>query len=390
MEASLVKFGDIAEFKNGINFNKDNFGTGIPVINVKDFQDYSYPKYEEIKEINPEGIVKKTNILQEGDVIFVRSNGNRELIGRTLLIKNLNKRKITHSAFTIRARFSSPKVNPIFYSYVFKSDLIRKSLSAQGVGTNISNLNQQILGDLLVPLPSLSMQNEVVEILEAYDNLIENNNRRITILEDMAQSLYHEWFVNFRFPSYQDCKFKESPIGLIPEGWEVAELGSVVDIQWGDTSTTKKSYVKEGYLAYSAAGADGKLDHYDFDRDGVVISAIGANCGITWFAMGKWSCIKNTIRFWAISDKVSTEYLYYATKSKAFWPKRGAAQPFISQGDAKKTKILIADDITNMKFTGFVISVLSQIEILSKKNIYLKNQRDLLLPKLISGKLKIN
>lgn len=111
------------------------------------------------------------------------------------------------------------------------------------------------------------------------------------------------------------------------------------DVQWGDTNKTKASYVPEGYLAYSASGPDGFLDSYDYDREGVVLSAIGANCGVTYFAEGKWSCIKNTIRILPKEGLSDAAYFYYLSKTPNFWPKRGSAQPFISQTDIRELEV---------------------------------------------------
>ncbi|MBI1263178.1 MAG: restriction endonuclease subunit S [Alphaproteobacteria bacterium] len=117
--------------------------------------------------------------------------------------------------------------------------------------------------------------------------------------------------------------------------WKRAMLGEVADLNWGDTKTTKAAYVPEGYTAFSASGPDGFLPYHDYDRTGVVLSAIGSECGKTWLARGKWSCIKNTIRYFSKSKEVDTEFLYWATRSSDYWPKRGSGQPFISQGDAR-------------------------------------------------------
>ena len=127
--------------------------------------------------------------------------------------------------------------------------------------------------------------------------------------------------------------------GEWPEDWKRAALGTVADVNWGDTSVTKASYVQNGFRAFSASGPDGWLPYADFDRVGVVLSAIGADCGKTWLAKGKWSCIKNTIRFWATDPEVDTEFLYWLTRDPAVWPKRGSAQPFISQGDARNLEV---------------------------------------------------
>ena len=120
---------------------------------------------------------------------------------------------------------------------------------------------------------------------------------------------------------------------------QIFTLGDVADVSWGDTSTTKKSYSSSGFDAYSASGRDGLLPYFDYDRTGVVISAIGAECGKTWLAKGKWSCIKNTIRMWSTSPLLDTEYLYWISLRQNFFPIRGSAQPFISQGDARGIEI---------------------------------------------------
>jgi type I restriction enzyme S subunit len=98
------------------------------------------------------------------------------------------------------------------------------------------------------------------------------------------------------------------------------------------------------------------MDHYDFDRDGVVLSAIGANCGETWFAQGKWSAIKNTIVFWGKSGVADTKFLFYKTHNKKLWPIRGSAQPFISQGDAREMELFIPENPTDQKRIASILS----------------------------------
>ncbi|MCK9360740.1 restriction endonuclease subunit S [Patescibacteria group bacterium] len=164
--------------------------------------------------------------------------------------------------------------------------------------------------------------------------------------------------------------FKETEIGPIPEEWEVFRLGDVADLNWGDTNTTKSSYTEEGFPAYSASGQDGFLDHFDYDREGVVLSAIGANCGDTWFATGKWSCIKNTIRFFPKNEKkFNSRFLFYVTQGKYHWPKRGSAQPFISQADARNVEIAAPVDINEQSRIASILSALDdKIELNRKIN----------------------
>lgn len=125
--------------------------------------------------------------------------------------------------------------------------------------------------------------------------------------------------------------------------YKTFKLSSVLDIQWGDTSKTKSSYVPTGHLAYSASGPDGFLPTFDYDKEGLVLSAIGANCGVTYLAKGKWSAIKNTICIFAISPEIDLRFFYYYTKDTRFWPKRGSAQPFISKTDIENIEIELPD-----------------------------------------------
>jgi type I restriction enzyme S subunit len=148
------------------------------------------------------------------------------------------------------------------------------------------------------------------------------------------------------------------------DDWASVELGSVATVSWGDTATTKAAYVDEGYPAYSATGRDGFLPYADHDLPGVVLSAIGANCGKTWLATGRWSCIKNTMWFRSGDPDVLTEYLYYATADPSRWPRRGAAQPFIALADARRVEVLLPPIGTQRS----VVGILSAYDELTETN----------------------
>ena len=161
------------------------------------------------------------------------------------------------------------------------------------------------------------------------------------------------------------------------------KLGEVADLSWGDTSVTKAKYVPEGqgYTAYSAAGPDGYLPYFDYERDAVVLSAIGANAGTTWLAQGKWSCIKNTIRMFSVEESIlDTRFLYWVTRKSGFWPLRGSAQPFISQGDAR----LIEISLPQIETQQAISDVLGSLE----EKIRSNRQISRLISELISAKIK--
>ncbi|MBP0465879.1 restriction endonuclease subunit S [Roseomonas sp. PWR1] len=136
--------------------------------------------------------------------------------------------------------------------------------------------------------------------------------------------------------------------------WHEVALGTVAEVRWGDTKTTKASYVTAGYPAFSATGKDGLLDHYDHEGPGIVLSAIGAQCGKSWFTDGRWSCIKNTIYIKGDSKRADTRYLSFVLSDPDVWPKRGAAQPFISQTDARAVQIRLPPLDTQRRITGIL------------------------------------
>jgi type I restriction enzyme S subunit len=284
---------------------------------------------------------------------------------------------------------NAQNIEPFFLYLALNSRYVKHQIESFVTGASQPTISLGSINKLSIPVPPLPTQHKIASILSAYDDLIENNTRRIKILEEMAQAIYREWFVRFRFPGHENAPMVDSELGQIPQGWEVRRLGDLSDIRWGDTSVTKKSYSDQGYSAYSASGLDGKLPYFDYERPGIILSAIGANCGLTWFENGKWSCIKNTIRYWANNKRVTTEYLYYATARPDSWPKRGAAQPFISLGDARKIELLVPHTNLMNEFTNLSDGYLSSIATLKSKNQNLRKTRDLLLPRLISGRLDV-
>ena len=128
---------------------------------------------------------------------------------------------------------------------------------------------------------------------------------------------------------------------FLPADWKEVRLGDHCDANWGNTTITKSSYVDSGVTAFSASGPDGFVSWHEHNGDGLVLSAIGALCGKTWLAQGKWTPIKNTIWIKSKSSNCSTRYVYHATSNPEVWPSRGAAQPFIALGDVRVLKLLL-------------------------------------------------
>ena len=159
-----VAVAEVAAFKNGINYSKESAGTGIKVFGVRHFQSHVVAPLDDLDEINPDGILSDGHVLEDGDLIFVRSNGSKELVGRCLLVQP-NGQRLTHSAFTIRMRLNRSRCEPKFYAFLFRRPEFRVQM--MGGGANINNLSQDILKALEIPLPPLPEQTRIVAELDA-------------------------------------------------------------------------------------------------------------------------------------------------------------------------------------------------------------------------------
>jgi len=179
-----TKLGDVAEFKNGVNYSAKNKGEGMRVIGVGHFKNKLKSDGENLDQINPKDIVGHKDLLLDGDILFVRSNGNKVLVGRSLVVRTLGH-KVTHSAFTIRLRFTSKEVEPLFFGYIFKSPECRAALT--GRGANISNLTQEMLQAIEVPLPPRPIQGRIVETMEEEAAMIDANRKLVELYQKKIQ-----------------------------------------------------------------------------------------------------------------------------------------------------------------------------------------------------------
>jgi len=178
----MVELGEVATFKNGINFTKESEGSITRILGVRDFKNNLYAPIQSFDSVQIDGSLDENYKLKKGDIVFVRSNGNQDLIGRCVLIPELDF-SATFSGFTIRLRFTSNAFNPKFFIYLFKSDNLRKQLIDSGTGANIKSLNQTALYNLHIPLPPLSEQRQIVRRIEEEQDLVNGNKKLVALYE---------------------------------------------------------------------------------------------------------------------------------------------------------------------------------------------------------------
>lgn len=183
---------DLGYCKNGMNFHRDDCGTEIHCLGVGDFKNHSTIRdVGSLPFISLNELPTSEYLLQDGDIVFVRSNGNKELVGRCLAIYPA-KIPVTYSGFCIRYRLTSNKITVSYLLRVLKADSVRKKMT--GRGANIQNLNQQILAQLVVPIPPLSLQNQFAAFVERVDQQKQTVQQSLEKLELMKKALMQEYF----------------------------------------------------------------------------------------------------------------------------------------------------------------------------------------------------
>lgn len=389
------KLENRAEFKNGLNYSKRDFGKGLKVINVSDFKNYSTINYHGLTEINPFGIKYEGYLLEENDILFVRSNGNKSLVGRSLFINGIEEEEVVYSGFCIRCRFNSEKLNPRFYSYLFRTNIIRNTLSNSASGTNITNLNQTILGSLKIPIPPREVQNRIVTILSAYDDAIENNLRRIALLEEAAQNLYREWFVHFRFPGLKEVEFVDG----LPVGWERKELNELILISKGKKAKEEFDRPNEetvNYLLVDVLERKNKRFCYPeklrIAEEGETLMLMdGSRSGKVFRSID--GAIGSTLAVLRLKDeRLSREFLYQYLKyreKEIISKNTGSAIPHANKSYIFSMQIDVpTDDILN-QFRFVSEKIKEQVATLYEHNQTLKEARDILLPRLMNGTIEV-
>ncbi len=283
------------------------------------------------------------------------------------------------------------KIDNHYLFYVLSNDPFIASTVTASKGTKMPRGDKHAMSHYKVRLPTTLIQKRIATILSAYDDLIEKNLRRIKILEEMAQNLYREWFVKFRFPGHEHARMVDSPLGKIPEGWVAATLSDLVSIRKGK-NITKKTIVP-GNVPVVAGGITPAYYHNAANTQNpvITISASGANAGfVNLYYEDVWASDCSVI------DSGVTRHVYYFNlllKERQYEVtrlQRGAAQPHVYPKDLMALEVCAAPDEVLEMFGSQIEPIFRMIRNLKSRNNNLRQTRDLLLPKLISGELDVS
>lgn len=350
----------------------------------------------------------KRSQIQKNDLLFSMAG---IYLGKISLVGDEDFPANTNQAVAI-IRFNSKEID-LEYVYYYMTqrwyNIYINSLTAQAAQPNI-NLEQ--IGNLKLNLPPLPIQQKIASILSAYDNLIQNYKKQIEALQTAASELYKEWFVRFRFPGYKNSRFENG----IPEGWKIERLGNLFEIT-SSKRVFEEDYVNEGIPFYRSKEIIELSNNQEITTElfisnelyakfknkfgvpkenDILITSVGSignsyqvrKDDIFYFKDGNLTWIKSS------SKKALSKYLIYWLKSDLgkntlISSTIGTSQSALTIEKLRAIKILVPEVNILEKFEQKISSFDIKIQILNKQIANLTQQRDLLLPRLMSGKLEV-
>ncbi len=278
--------------------------------------------------------------------------------------------------------------------------LLTLGLDKLNTDAAVPGLNRNVAYEQKFLLPDIPTQQKIAFILSAYDDLIENNLKRIKILEEMAQMIYREWFVNFRFPGHEKVKMVKSELGMIPEGWEIIKLGEMLEFQKGKKAKNIYHQPLNNSIPYLLIdGLRNRSFLYTDDKtmpiakkDNILMVMDGASSGQVF--IGFEGAVGSTIGIYRIKDtnNLFSYLVYFFLKNnfKTISEKNiGSAIPHANKDFIASMKIVTPKSNIVILFSDFVFDIFKQIDVLERKILNLRKTRDLFLPKLISGEIDV-
>lgn len=371
-----VTLGEVVNLKRGYDLAVGNRRPGnVPVISSSGFTGF----HDESKATGPGVVTGRYGTL--GEVFYIE--GDFWPLNTSLYVQDFKGN------------------DPRFVSYFLRT----LGLSTQNVAGAVPGVNRNFLHMLRVRKPPLPTQLKIAAILSAYDDLIENNTRRIAILEEMARALYREWFVEFRFPRHKDVEMVESGVGLVPAGWELKALADIasdsrrgVDPQSvdGDTPYVGLEHLPRRSIALQDWGAAATVQSTKlaFERGDILFGKIRPYFHKVSVAPVDGICSSDAIvirpreaRFFGLTLTCvsSDDFVAHATQTS-----QGTKMPRANWDVLLKYTVAIPTGEVLQRFNELVGDIVTLVMNLVMRNRTLHKTRDLLLPRLISGELDVS
>ena len=383
----MEKLGKYCKIISGYAFKSNDLseGTEIPVIkigNISNGDDIITDSSTQYVSSDFLSIDEKYHI-KKGDVLISLTgshiNQPNSMVGRSC-------RNFSDTEFLLNQRagkvIPNENADKNYLYYLLNTESFKYSICNRAYGAaNQANVSPSDIENIKWNFPPLPTQKKIASILSAYDNLIQNYKKQIEALQTAASELYKEWFVRFRFPGYKNSRFENG----IPEGWKIERLTKLVGIKYGKDH----SKLDDGNIpVYGSGGIMRYCNKALYDKETVLIPRKGSLNNIMYANRPLWTV--DTMFYSIMLRKNFAKYLYYVLSKidmESF--NAGAALPSMTTEILSHFKIIVPDNKTLELFDNKIALIFTQIDNLQQQIANLTQQRDLLLPRLMSGKLEV-
>jgi type I restriction enzyme S subunit len=407
-----VKLGTLGDIIGGVStISRSDYGFGTPFITYRNIYRNSKIDTSQLALMNVGEKEVARRSCKYGDIFFTASSETPDEVAMSSVLLD-DVEELTFNGFSKRLRLHDLNtLRPEFARYLLRSPFFRASIFERMNGDVRYNISNDGIGGVVLYLPDPPTQTRIADILSAYDDAIENNNRRIALLEKAAQELYREWFVRFRFPGHEKTKF----VNGLPKGWEVAKLDNFVNI-----TSSKRSYdkdrVESGVPLYRSKeiiqlrNGDAITEplyvdsgwyysikcKFGIPKENDILITSRGTIGVPWLVDGRIFYFSDGNLTWLQSgDKPSVAiYLYLwlcSTEGRGAVLSSiiGTSQSALPIEKLKKIKLVKPTKQIIKRFYEISMSLIAQMRNLQAQSQNLARQRDLLLPRLMSGKLEV-
>ncbi|MEH2873336.1 restriction endonuclease subunit S [Segatella copri] len=389
---------------------KGSYGIGAPAVpyqedkltylRITDINDDGSLNFSDLKSVDAEDAEKY--ILKENDIVFARTGNST---GRSYFYEKQHG-TFVYAGFLIKFSLDPNKVNPRILKYYTHSKPYFDWVNSFDTGATRGNINAKTYGDMEIELPSRKVQDKIVSILSSLDRKIELNNKINADLEEMAQAIFKNWFVDFE--PFKDGKFVDSELGMIPEGWKVGTLGEFCKCLLGGTPSRSKEEYWNGEVNWINSGEINKFRILEASEKitelGLAKSATKllpkktTVLAITGATLGQVSlleidtCANQSVIGVLENTEVPYEYIYPFIKDRIemlIQHQTGGAQQHINKDNVESLIFLLPAINVLEDYISLVSPMYKRIESQCFENLYLSTLRDTLLPRLMSGELEV-
>ena len=402
------KLDEVYEVSNGLSKKREEFGFGYEFLAFTDvFNNYFVPQTLD-NLVNSSEMERVKCSIKRGDVFLTRTSEKLDELGRSCVALK-DYPNATFNGFTKRLRpIGNVEILPEYAGYYFRSLKFRNAVTSMSSMTTRASLNNDMISLLTITVPTLEEQENIANILSCLDEKIELNNEMNKTLEEMAQSIFKRWFVDFEFPNENGEPYKssggemvDSELGMIPNGWEVVNYINTSDIQYGFAFKSKLFNDKEGKPIIRIRDISNSYtptytteeynDLYIVTKNDILVGMDGEFKAHIWG--GKDSLLNQRVLRIRPKDNNSIAYSYFSIKEPLRYlenSKVGTTVIHLGKKDIDNIKIVYPPNNLISKYRDIADNLINKICENKVEIMELLELRDSLLPKLMSGEIKVN